>query len=108
MKTSKIQMLVLGLVLVTSTSAIAQWKPAGDNLKTSWGENINPDKVWQEYPRPIMERSEWQNLNGFWNYAIVPADSVEPMPDLSPEHFSLPHPLTHIPPTAGEHDHRRT
>ena len=78
MKTSKIQMLVLGLVLVTSTSAIAQWKPAGDNLKTSWGENINPDKVWQEYPRPIMERSEWQNLNGFWNYAIVPADSVEP------------------------------
>ena len=45
---------------------------------TTWGENIDPAKVWQEYPRPIMERGEWQNLNGLWDYAIVGADAVTP------------------------------
>lgn len=24
-----------------------------------------------EYPRPIMERNEWKNLNGLWEYAIT-------------------------------------
>ena len=45
---------------------------------TAWGENIDPMNVWQEYPRPIMERKEWQNLNGLWDYAIVSADAVAP------------------------------
>ena len=31
-----------------------------------------------EYPRPLMERSEWQNLNGEWEYAIKPVGEVEP------------------------------
>ena len=31
-----------------------------------------------EYPRPLMERSEWQNLNGEWEYAIKPLGEVEP------------------------------
>ena len=33
---------------------------------------IDVNNVLSEYPRPIMERSEWQNLNGLWNYAILP------------------------------------
>ena len=27
--------------------------------------------VLPEYPRPIMERNEWKNLNGLWEYAIT-------------------------------------
>lgn len=50
----------------------AQYKPAGDKIKTTWGENIDPNNVLPEYPRPIMERSEWKNLNGLWEYAIRP------------------------------------
>ncbi len=56
----------------------AQWKPAGDKIKTQWAEQVNPKSVLPEYPRPLMERSEWQNLNGEWEYAIKPVGEVEP------------------------------
>lgn len=56
----------------------AQWQPAGDNLKTDWGINLDPNNVLPEYPRPIMERERWQNLNGLWNYAIRPKSEAKP------------------------------
>ena len=39
-------------------------------LKTCWGENLSPEKVKQEYPRPRMVRDSYINLNGTWDYAI--------------------------------------
>jgi beta-galactosidase/beta-glucuronidase len=50
----------------------AQWKPAGEKIKTKWASEIDVNNVLGEYPRPIMERGEWQNLNGLWDYAILP------------------------------------
>ena len=70
--------LCLGVLIAIPALAQAQWKPAGDNLKTTWGQNLNPDAVWQEYPRPIMARTDWQNLNGMWEYAILPKGQTEP------------------------------
>jgi len=57
----------------------AQWKPAGDKIKTKWAEEINPKNVLPEYPRPLLERSDWVNLNGEWDYAIKPKGQVEPI-----------------------------
>ena len=54
------------------------WKPAGDRIKTQWGIDLNPKKVWQEYPRPQIERKEWMNLNGPWKYAIRNKDELDP------------------------------
>ncbi|MDD3788412.1 MAG: beta-galactosidase, partial [Petrimonas sp.] len=56
----------------------AQWKPAGDRIKTKWASQIDVKNVLPEYPRPIMERPEWQNLNGLWNYAILPVGKQTP------------------------------
>ena len=50
----------------------AQWQPAGDKIKTEWATQVNPQNVLPEYPRPIMERQEWMNLNGLWDYSILP------------------------------------
>jgi len=56
----------------------AQWKPAGNKIKTPWAENLNPNNVLPEYPRPIMERDEWKNLNGLWDYTILPKGNTMP------------------------------
>ena len=57
---------------------LRHWKPAGDKIKTSWGEQLDPKNVLPEYPRPIMERSDWKNLNGLWKYAITPKGTPAP------------------------------
>lgn len=70
--------LLLSILLFSSVSSFAQWKPAGDKIKTVWAEKIDPNNVLPEYPRPIMERDKWQNLNGLWDYAILPMGQQEP------------------------------
>ena len=64
--------------LALCSPTFAQWKPAGDKIKTPWGEQLNPKNVLPEYPRPIMERHEWKNLNGSWNYAITKKGEAAP------------------------------
>ena len=50
----------LSLILLTvAVSAVAQWKPAGDNIMSAWAEDVNPASVHQEYPRPQMVREQW-------------------------------------------------
>ena len=70
--------LVLFILLATTLSVSAQWQPAGDNIKTRWASQIDVNSVLSEYPRPIMERGEWQNLNGLWDYAILPVGKQKP------------------------------
>lgn len=63
------------LLLILFTAGIysfAQWKPAGNKIQTKWAAQININNVLPEYPRPIMERKEWINLNGLWDFAIAP------------------------------------
>lgn len=57
---------------------MAQWSPAGDKIKTKWATTINVEEVLSEYPRPIMERNEWVNLNGLWDYKIQPVGGSVP------------------------------
>ena len=64
--------------LALTVCAHAQWKSAGDKIKTKWAEQINPQNVLPEYPRPQLERTDWVNLNGEWEYAIKPKGEVEP------------------------------
>lgn len=70
--------ILIVLLIFQSISLSAQWKPAGDKIKTAWAETLDPNNVLPEYPRPIMERKDWKNLNGLWNYAIRPAGQSAP------------------------------
>jgi len=66
------------LAMMAGLSATAQYAPAGDRIKTQWAEEVSPDNVLPEYPRPMMVRPMWKNLNGLWNYAITPKEHVAP------------------------------
>lgn len=63
--------MVLALWGALAAQLHAQWKPVEGRISTQWSEQVNPDNVLPEYPRPIMERTEWKNLNGLWDYAII-------------------------------------
>lgn len=67
------------LLAYCSTVASAQsWQAKPNSLMTEWGENLKPDQVWQEYPRPQLERGAWLNLNGLWNYAVTLKNEPKP------------------------------
>ncbi|ALM50091.1 beta-galactosidase [Flavobacterium psychrophilum] len=68
----------VALLLFAALSGFAQWKPQGDKIKTKWAEQVDPNKTLPEYPRPIMERGKWKNLNGLWNYAIQSEGATAP------------------------------
>ncbi|MGC8742254.1 MAG: sugar-binding domain-containing protein [Verrucomicrobiia bacterium] len=55
-----------------------EWRIANAPLLTRWAKDVSPDNCHREYPRPTMVRSNWMNLNGLWDYAITPTNSVSP------------------------------
>ena len=67
----------LAPMLLTLTMAIAPVARAQDDhvytsdLVTRWGKGVTPDNAWQSYPRPQLQRQQWRNLNGLWDYAIT-------------------------------------
>ncbi len=68
---------LLCLLLATSVQA-DDWKPADGPLMTRWAAEVTPENAWREYPRPQMVRKCWMNLNGLWDYSIIPAATSTP------------------------------
>ncbi|MEA1887482.1 MAG: glycoside hydrolase family 2 TIM barrel-domain containing protein [Bacteroidota bacterium] len=71
--------IVIFCVLILALSSCGQeepsnWKIADNPLVTEWADDVDPEKPWPEYPRPMMMRETWSNLNGLWKYAITPKD----------------------------------
>jgi len=54
------------------------WQPAKGRLMTRWAKDVTPEKAHPEYPRPQLTRQQWLNLNGLWDYAIVPKTESKP------------------------------
>lgn len=46
-----------------------------NTLYTPWGEHLDPEHVWEEYPRPQMRRDHYQMLNGYWEYRFTKIDT---------------------------------
>lgn len=62
-------------LLITFISSCKQneqqtWVVPDNPLMTKWADDIDPDEPWPLYPRPIMQRDDWANLNGMWDYSI--------------------------------------
>ena len=70
--------LFIALAAVLAVPAVAQDKLPAPPISTEWGKKVTKDNVWSQYPRPMMKRSEWKNLNGEWDYAILPKGAASP------------------------------
>ena len=68
----------LYVLIFTSIANAQSWKAVEGKIMSKWAETVNPENVWQEYPRPQFERSQWKNLNGLWDYAILKSHQIQP------------------------------
>lgn len=75
----KITVAILALIL---TASFLELRGQDETLKysmmTTWGEKVDPNNLWNEYPRPQMVRENWTNLNGYWEYAIEDKSKAKP------------------------------
>jgi beta-galactosidase/beta-glucuronidase len=61
--------------------AICQdWQMVGGRITTPWSANVNAASPLPEYPRPQLVRTQWQNLNGLWQYALLPKAQQDAVP----------------------------
>lgn len=70
-------------LLLATLASVAQtndWKIVGGKIKSPWADSVNPLSVLPEYPRPQMQRNDWINLNGLWQYALLPKSNDENIP----------------------------
>ncbi|MFH5805041.1 glycoside hydrolase family 2 protein [Alienimonas sp. DA493] len=67
-------------------------EPFKTDLITEWGAEVTPENAWTEYPRPLMRRDDWTNLNGLWDYAIAPLKAGTP-PEQYDGEILVPYPL---------------
>lgn len=51
----------------------AHEKDTLNTLYTPWGEQLDPQHVWEEHPRPQMRRDNYCMLNGSWDYLFIKA-----------------------------------
>ncbi|MCR4924121.1 MAG: glycoside hydrolase family 2 [Lachnospiraceae bacterium] len=57
---------------------MSSFESANKNLYTVWGKRFDREDVLPEYPRPLMKRDSYVNLNGEWDYAFTSADHILP------------------------------
>jgi hypothetical protein len=72
---------LLIFILFAALAAPAQkdWALVKGKIVTPWAEKVMPANPLPEYPRPQMVRNSWMNLNGLWQYALLPK-SAEKIP----------------------------
>lgn len=62
------------LIIVAVSIQAQDWKIVPGKITTPWAEKVNPANPLPEYPRPQLVRKDWTNLNGLWQYSILPKD----------------------------------
>ncbi|MEO3402812.1 sugar-binding domain-containing protein [Mucilaginibacter sp. CAU 1740] len=75
----KLRKLFVTAMLGLSANAMAQdYQMQAVPIQSRWAKDVGPSNALKEYPRPQLVRSNWQNLNGMWQYAITKKDAPKP------------------------------
>jgi hypothetical protein len=64
---------------ISRTQANPFWQDVNPVKLTKWAADVKAGRVWPEYPRPQMVRTDWLNLNGPWDYALSKNEETTPV-----------------------------
>lgn len=76
-----ISFFLCGLLLLTGIASLSaqSWQMKQAVLMTPYASQVDPQNVLPEYPRPQLQRSDWLNLNGIWQFQ--PGLSTDSLPN---------------------------
>jgi len=57
---------------------MAETMPNPKMTKSAYSDRVDRERPLDVYPRPMLARSSWINLNGSYDYAITPIDADRP------------------------------
>src|SRR4051812_30811857 len=80
-----------GTVIATASPASA-WTPKAPPMTTPWTNSVSTTNPLPEYPRPQLTRTDWQNLNGIWDFAVTGSGQTSP-PATFGEQIRVPYPV---------------
>jgi hypothetical protein len=81
------------VVALAPAADAAVWVPKTPPLTTPWTSQVSPTNALPEYPRPQLVRTEWQNLNGVWEFAGASSINNPPVGQTLPEGVLVPYPI---------------
>lgn len=91
-KTTVVLLITLSFLASQLFAQESIWKIVPGKITTPWAAQVNPQQPLPEYPRPQLARAGWQNLNGIWQYAIVPGES-DAIPSRYDGEILVPYPV---------------
>jgi len=62
---------LLASATLAAASCAFGWEKKSAPIMTKWAEEVTPENVLPEYPRPQLVRADWMNLNGVWELELV-------------------------------------
>ena len=85
--------ILITATFLTPTAHAAEWVPKVPPLTTPWTSQVSPTNALPEYPRPQLARTDWQNLNGVWEFAGAPNLTPRPSATRWPRAILVPFPV---------------
>ena len=88
----RLSLFVLATTLAATFPALAL-TPKKAPISTKWAAQVDANNPLPEYPRPQMVRSQWQNLNGVWEFQPGNAGDATPVGTKLNREICVPFPV---------------
>ncbi|MBL7257391.1 AbfB domain-containing protein [Paractinoplanes lichenicola] len=79
--------------VVAFASPAAAFVPKTPPLTTPWTNQVSTTNPLPEYPRPQLTRTDWQSLNGIWQFAGASNINTPPTGQTLGEEILVPYPI---------------
>ncbi|GIH10670.1 hypothetical protein Rhe02_87370 [Rhizocola hellebori] len=83
----------MATVLLAPTAAWSAYIPKTPPLTTPWTSQVSLTNPLPEYPRPQLTRTDWQSLNGQWQFAAASSLTTPPVGQNLAETVLVPYPI---------------